>query len=128
MARRRHVWTALRAPHRTDPADVHAALSALGELGPRATTDAVAAGVGRWVGAVRATLHALEGAGAVELDLEDGTPGTGRPAKDAAAVLRDALAALEGARHAVESARDALTRAERAVKRALEKTETTKAP
>lgn len=98
-------------------------LSALGELGPRATTDAVAGHVGRWVDGVRATLRALESQGGVELDLEAGTPGTGRPAKDDRRVLEDALEALARARGAVESARDALTRAERAVKRALEKTE-----
>ena len=98
-------------------------LGALGELGPRATTDAVAEYLGRSPQNLRYVLRDLEGAGAVELDLEDGTPGPGRPARDTAGVLRDALAALEGARGAVESARDALTRAERAVKRALEKTE-----
>ena len=116
MAQRRHVWTALRAPHRTDPADVADVLEALVARGPHVPTRAVAEYAHLGLNTVRATLHALESAGVVALDLEAGTPGPGRPPDDTAVVLRDALAALQ-------TARDALTRAERAVKRALEKTE-----
>jgi hypothetical protein len=98
-------------------------LSALVALGPHTPTRAVVEYTHWGLDTVRATLHDLEGAGAVALDLEAGTPGPGRPPTDTAVVLRDALAAVQNTRLLLADALTALTRAERAVKRALEKTQ-----